>query len=68
MTSEHDQNDPTSAEADAHADHDAGRMPTRDEERAAETSAQDVELEAVGENYRTAVETGAAVKGEGAIE
>jgi len=68
MTSEHDQDDPTAAEADAHADHDAGRMPTPDEERAAETSARDVDLEGVGEHYRTAVETGAAIKGEGAIE
>jgi len=50
---------------DAHATHTADRMPTADEERIAETQHVDAD---VARNYREAMERGAHVKGEGAIE
>jgi hypothetical protein len=46
----------------------AGRPPTPDEERAAERSAKDVDLDSVAKNYQHANELGAHVKGEGQIE
>ncbi len=57
-----------SAVADAAAAHDADRPPTPDEERAAESAAADVNEETVSKSYQHMTETGAAVKGEGAIE
>ena len=51
-------------EADAHARHQADRMPTPDEEAAAERNQVDPE---VAEAYEDAMERGANVRGEGAI-
>lgn len=44
------------------------RMPTPEEERAAERAAADVDLEEVGEHYEEMAEQGANVRGEGEIE
>ncbi len=46
----------------------AGREPTPDEERAADRSANDVDIERVKENYEEMVEHGVNVQGEGSIE
>lgn len=46
----------------------ADRMPTPDEERAAERAADDVDLDQVGEHYEEMAEKGANVRGEGEIE
>lgn len=46
----------------------AGPEPTADEERAAERSAPDVDLDQVDEHYREMNEKGANVRGEGQIE
>ena len=46
----------------------ADRMPTPDEERAAERAAGDVDLEEVGEHYEEMAKKGASVRGEGEIE
>lgn len=51
-------------EADAVAGHDADRPPTPEEEAAAPTEVDP----AVAEAYEDALERGAAVKGEGAVE
>jgi hypothetical protein len=44
------------------------RMPTPDEERAAERAAEDVDLDAVAEHYEDMADKGATVRGEGQIE
>ncbi len=44
------------------------RMPTADEERAAERAARDVDLESVASHHQEMAETGAEVRGEGEIE
>jgi hypothetical protein len=44
------------------------RMPTPDEERAAEQAAADVDLDEVGEHYEEMAKKGAEVRGEGEIE
>lgn len=46
----------------------ADRPPTDAEERAAERAADDVDLDRVAEHFEEMTETGAAVRGEGAIE
>lgn len=46
----------------------ADRPPTDAEARAAERAADDVDLERVAEHFEEMTETGAAVRGEGAIE
>ncbi len=46
----------------------ADREPTTDEELAAESSAQDVDLAQVAEHAKEMAERGANVKGEGQIE
>ena len=51
-------------EADAHADHRADRMPTPEEEAAAERNELDPE---VAQAYEKAMERGANVEGEGKI-
>ena len=51
-------------EADAQAAHEADRMPSPEEEAAAERNELDP---AVAEAYQDAIERGAAVKGEGEI-
>lgn len=61
-----DQTDETAAQADARAAHDADRPPTPDEERAAEDAAAQVDPDAA-DQYREAIERGAAVQGEGEI-
>lgn len=55
-----DRND---AATDPHAD----RMPTAEEERLAEDSAEDVDVAAVGEHYEEMADLGANVEGEGRI-
>jgi hypothetical protein len=71
MMSEPTESGPISGATRAAEEHEAGvahaadRMPTPDEERAAEANALDPE---VSENYKDAAATGARVKGEGAIE
>jgi hypothetical protein len=52
-------------QADAEAAHTPDRPPTPDEERAAEQNTLDP---SVARHYKDAAETGANVKGEGAIE
>lgn len=44
------------------------RMPTPDEERAAEQAAADVDVDEVGEHYQDMAQKGADVRGEGEIE
>ncbi len=51
-------------ETDAHAEHAADRMPTADEEKAAEGTTLDP---GVAEAYEESMERGANVKGEGEI-
>lgn len=46
----------------------ADRAPTAHEARAAERSADEVDLDRVGEHYRAEAERGARVQGEGEIE
>lgn len=46
----------------------ADRMPTAEEEAAAERAAADVDLDEVAEHYEEMAETGANVRGEGQIE
>jgi hypothetical protein len=46
----------------------ADRPPTEDEAALAERLADDVDLDRVAEHYEEAMETGANVRGEGAIE
>ncbi len=46
----------------------ADRMPTADEERAAERAAADVDVAAVAEHEQEMAELGANVRGEGQIE
>lgn len=46
----------------------ADRMPTADEESAAEEAAESVDVERVGEHYEEMAERGAHVRGEGEIE
>lgn len=46
----------------------ADRMPTAEEERAAERAAADVDLDEVAEHYEEMAEIGADVRGEGEIE
>jgi hypothetical protein len=46
----------------------ADRMPTEDEERAAESAAEDVDLDTVAEHFEEMADTGANVRGEGEIE
>lgn len=55
--------DRADAGASAHAD----RMPTEEEERLAERSADQVDVDAVGEAYEEMAEKGADAKGEGRI-
>ena len=66
---EPDQTDPATQaadEGDAQASHTADRMPTAEEEVAAEAAAVDVP-ETVADAYQEAAETGAHVEGEGQI-
>ena len=46
----------------------ADRMPTADEEAAAERAADDVDVEEVAAHHEEMTETGARVRGEGEIE
>lgn len=55
--------DRADAATSAHAD----RMPTEEEERLAERSADQVDVDAVGEAYEEMAEKGANVRGEGQI-
>ncbi len=47
---------------------DSGRGPTPEEEAAADRSADDVDLDRVGDHEREMLETGANVRGEGQID
>lgn len=51
-----------------HTEPTADRMPTPDEERAAERAADRVDVDAVAEHYEEMTELGANVRGEGEIE
>lgn len=67
MTPDHTHPDLATEEAEddeAHASHSADRMPTADEERAAEESELDPK---VAQRYEEAIERGAEIKGEGEI-
>jgi hypothetical protein len=55
------------ADHDAHVSSGAGRMPTPEEEAAAEAAANDVDLAEVAKHEREMLETGANVKGEGEV-
>ena len=46
----------------------ADRLPTKDEEKAAEAAAATVDVEQVAEEYEHMTKLGARVKGEGQIE
>lgn len=66
--SDHTEPSPETRTADveaSHADHAAGRMPTPEEEAAAERAGEPPE--SVKEAYKHYVETGAHLKGEGQI-
>ncbi len=53
--------------ADEFTEPSAGPVPTDEEERAAERSADDVDLDEVDEHYQEMNEKGADAKGEGSI-
>jgi len=59
--------DTSNQRADELTEPSAGPEPTPQEERAAERSADDVDLEKVGEHYEEMNEKGANVEGEGQI-
>jgi hypothetical protein len=56
---------PAAKNDDAQAAHEPDRMPTPDEERAAEQNQLDP---SVAEHYKDAARTGANIKGEGEVE
>lgn len=60
--------DSSTQRADEFTEPSAGPEPTPEEERAAERSAPDVDLEQVDEHYTEMNEKGANVRGEGQIE
>ncbi len=59
--------DSSTQRADEFTEPSAGPEPTSDEERAAERSADEVDLDAVDEHYQEMNEKGANVRGEGEI-
>jgi hypothetical protein len=59
--------DTSSQRVDEFTEPSAGPTPTPEEERAAERSADDVDLDAVGEHYQEMNDKGADTKGEGRI-
>lgn len=60
--------DTSAQQAERFTEASGGPEPTEDEERAAERSADDVDLDKVGEHYSEMLDKGANVEGEGEIE
>jgi hypothetical protein len=67
MTTEEPATDPTN-EGEEFIEAQPGRMPTPDEDAAAERGAADVDLDAVTEHEREMLERGASVQGEGQVD
>jgi hypothetical protein len=59
--------DTNNQRADEFTEPSAGPVPTENEERAAERSADDVDLESVDEHYQEMNEKGATTQGEGKV-